>query len=437
LRKLTDSFNDKLFARYRVENVFEALDAPGEWYLDRPAGQLYYIPLPGEDPNDTVIVAPRLKQLVRVEGGDEPVRHLTLRNLGFAHAEDIDPAVNASDKQASSSLGGAVVFKNAENCHLIDCRISQVSGYAVEVLEGCQETEIARNTMTNLGGGGVKVWHKSNKTTVADNDIGNGSLFFNNALGVLIGQSNDNLITHNNIHHFYYTGVSVGWSWNYGPSKAARNIIEYNHIHHIGQGLLSDMAGVYTLGVSPGTRVRNNLIHDIEADNYGGWGLYCDEGSTGIVMEKNVVYRTTHGGFHQHYGKDNVIRNNILAFGHHAQVMRTRQEEHLSFTFERNIVYFDTETLLGSNWSNDQFKMDDNLYWRADGKPFDFKGVSLAEWRERGHDVHSLIADPLFVEVDNDDFRLKSESPALQKLGFEPIDLSTVGPRQSDSLEMR
>lgn len=140
-------------------------------------------------------------------------------------------------------------------------------------------------------------------------------------------------------------------------------------------------------------------------------------------MDDKVVYRTTHGGFHQHYGKDNVIRNNILAFAKHAQFTRTREEEQNCFTFERNIVYFDTGSLLGGQWKNDRFKIDNNLYWRVNGQSFDFAGATLDAWRRRGHDRNPIVADPHFVDPGKDDFSLKPGSPA-EKIGFVPVNLT-------------
>jgi parallel beta-helix repeat protein len=166
----------------------------------------------------------------------------------------------------------------------------------------------------------------------------------------------------------------------------------------------------------------------VESYGYGGWGIYTDEGSTAILIENNIIYRTKTGGFHQHYGKENVLRNNIFAFSRTDQIQRTRAEPHLSFTFERNIVYWTEGPLLGKNWKDDQFRMDLNCYWNASGQPVTFAGSSLGEWRKRGHDVHSIVADPLFVDAERGDFRLKPQSPAF-KLGFQPIDTSGVGPR--------
>ena len=95
----------------------------------------------------------------------------------------------------------------------------------------------------------------------------------------------------------------------------------------------------------------------------GGWGIYPDEGSSDLLIENNVVYNTKTGGFHQHYGKENRVLNNVFAFAHEGQVIRTREEEHISLFFERNIVYFNNGRLLGSNWKNGHYRLDRNCYW--------------------------------------------------------------------------
>lgn len=425
--RLTEAHDRSQFARYYVENVFEALETPGQWYLDRPTGTLYYVPRPDESPEALTAIAPRLDQLVRVVGETgRPVEHLQFRGLAFAHTNWALPRDHGGTVQAATNVPAALHFEQATECSLIDCSVAHVSTYAAEFAAGCKNNQVVRCAFTDLGAGGVKIGHDSTATTVTNCDIGPGGHIFHSAVGVWIGHSGDNTVTHNEIHHLYYTGVSVGWSWGYNPSKAVRNRIEFNHIHHIGQGLLSDMGGIYTLGVSPGTVLRYNHIHDVDAFQYGGWGLYNDEGSTGILLENNVVHRTKHGGYHQHYGRENHVTNNIFAFAKVAQIIRSREEEHTSFIFDHNIVYYTDGPLLGTTWRNDRFKLDHNVYWNAAGGKIDFAGASFEEWKNRGHDLHSLIADPLFVDARNGDFTLKAESPAL-KLGFKPIDMSKIG----------
>lgn len=432
---LASEFDRSKGARYYVENVFEALNTPGQWYLDRSEGMLYYYPLPGEDWRKASFVAPELELLVRFTGSEkQPLEHVRFRNLCFAHSQHTLPADRSGSAQAAFEVPGALRAAHTRNCEIDRCEISHIGTYAVEFTEGCSNCIIRRCLIRDLGAGGVKIGPGAQSITVSDNKIADGGKIFASGEGVWIGGSPHNRVTHNVIADFYYTGVSVGWSWGYGKSGAFDNLVASNHIYNIGRGVLSDLGGIYTLGISPGTVLRNNLIHDCESYGYGGWGIYTDEGSSGILIENNVVYRTKTGGFHQHYGKENIVTNNVFAFGKDQQLQRSRIEEHTSFTFERNIVYYDTGILLGSNWGDDHYKMDNNYYFDASGRPISFAGASLEDWKKRGHDQHGEIADPMFVDPKKADFRLKPDSPAL-KIGIKQIDVSNVGPREKIGVE--
>mgnify|MGYP000216814899 CR=1 FL=1 len=423
-----------------IENLPSLLDEPGEWFLSR-SGRLSYLPRDGESVEKTRGTYPVAEKLLTFAGkpGDK-VRHLAFRGLTFSHAKGLPSLATAAPNQAAvRTVDGVITLEHARQVSFSACELSHVGTYGFSLRQGCREVSIEKCLLTDLGAGGVKVGtlndeakpeNHASHNRVHNNIIRDGGLIFPCAVGVWIGASSDNAVTHNEISDFFYSAVSVGWRWGYAPSNAKRNQVERNHLHHLGKGLLSDMGGVYTLGPSEGTSVSHNYIHHVTCFGYGGWGLYTDEGSTGITMEGNVVHDTTDGGFHQHYGKDNIIRNNVFAFSEDYQVKRSRAEEHLSYTFEKNIVVYDRGDLLGGNWSGTpaNFLHRDNVYWDYSARPVTFteKKLSLAEWQKKGQDLGSAIADLLFVDPAKRDFRLQPGSPALA-LGIRSIDVSTMG----------
>jgi hypothetical protein len=371
------------------------------------------------------------------------VEHLEFRGLDFAHANWVTPPTGQSVAQAEVNLGGAISARWARDVRLTNCRVRHVGAYGISLGDGCRNCRIDNCELVDLGAGGIKIGPSDDQNTFSENSPTlNGRVATGNVvshckiahagrvhpagIGVWIGHAADTTIEHNDIYDLYYTGVSVGWVWGYNFSPAHRNRISFNHIHTLGQGVLSDMAGVYALGPSPGTVVDHNVIHDVQSSNYGGWGLYCDEGSSDIHMHDNLVYRTTDGSFHQHYGRNNVIENNILALARQRQLSREKGETHHSFTFRGNIVYWSgpPEALYG-DWQRG-VTSERNLYWNASGQ-VRLGSKTLAERQQRDEqDRGSVVADPLFEAAEKGNFRLRAGSPA-RSLGFRPFDVSKAG----------
>jgi hypothetical protein len=458
--------------RFWIENVGEALSVPGQWYLDRAAGRLSYLPLPGETRENTEVVAPRLPFLVRFLGSvDDPayggralakVRNIWFTGIRFAHAEYRYPRVNPGVGQAQFNLPGAITLRGAEDCEFRNCELAHVSQYGIEVMKGSRNNRILHCHLHDLGAGAVKVNHDGlhiradstgsgafagmaeiapdwagrdlprgvvhgARTTVGDCTIhGIGRVYPCNA-AIWIGDSARNTLVHNHIYDTYYSAISVGWVWGYHRARACDNLVADNRIHDIGQGLLSDMGAIYLLGVQPGTVIRGNYIRDVVAHGYGGGGIYPDEGSSFMVIENNVVVGALSGAFTQHYGRDNRVRNNVFALSDEALMAMGRCELYRGFIARGNLLLSANGHLFtGLGIRRCRFRK--NFYWSA-GKPPTFPmAEDYAAWRRAADDAGAILADPGVALRPDGTLSVAKKSRAV-RAGFRPFDVSQAGPR--------
>lgn len=421
--------------RYRVENACAAATEPGDWHLDAATGQLIYVAKPGEKPETAVVVAPRLPQVLRIEGdamAGRFVEHIVVRGITFAHNGWTMPPGGYSFCQAEAALGAAVEVRAARHVAFEDCDVRHTATYAFWFGEGCLDARVERCEMTDLGAGGVKIGethrnHPAAGCVVRDCLITAGGRVHPAAIGVWIGIAASNTVERNEIADFYYSAVSVGWQWNTDPTPCRDNRILNNHLHDLGQGVLSDMGGIYTLGRQPGTVLAGNRIHDVSRVDYGGWGLYFDEGSSEILETGNLAYRTQDSPFHAHACRDNVIRGNIFAFGTNGQMQFSNLFRLGPLTLENNVFVWDDAKLFAAE-PDEEIVFRSNLYWRVGTtSPVTFvKGQDLAAWRAR--EPGAEVADPGFVAPADGDFRLKPGAAATARgmVGFDPASAGRI-----------
>ena len=447
-------------SRYYIAGYRNALDAPDEWFLDRKEGYLYYYPEEGVDLDRVECIAPVLRNILVIHGDKEkPVQGLEFRHLSFQYSAYNMPESGEEPVQAAAMTHACVEMTYAEKVKLMDCEVQHTGGYGLWMKEGCRYNTLEHCYFSDLGSGGIKIgvpMYPEVPEEICSGNVVNNSIITGiggvlaSGAGVAVLNASDSRVTHNEISDVRYSGISVGWVWGYNGSEksawvmkcdphnelryvrteqvkspAVRNYIAYNHIHHIGWGELSDMGGIYTLGESEGTVVTGNVIHDVLSYGYGGWGLYTDEGSSGITMSNNLVYDCKSGGFNQHYGKMNLVHNNIMAAGYHQLLHLTRIEKHCSFSFRNNILFQENGMMMSGPVDKAVVDIDSNLYW-SEGNPLKFcQKYSFDEWKKM-KEPHAVNKDPMFMDAGRHDFRFRSLKN-VRKIGFVPFDHSVAG----------
>lgn len=449
---------------YILENVKEALSLPGEWYLDRAEEKLYYIPQDGDTLNNTVVYAGLNDQFFTINNAENiSFQGINFRNTDWSYIngthtgnpfEESHPLYQnikygSDHPQAAFEVPAAIHIAASKGINFTDCNFENISYTAVKFEKASKDCNITSCLFNEIGGnaifihGDFVVPASTQNINVTDTHISNYGRIFNNSIGILLTHAIDCDLTHNEIHDGWYTGISVGWNWGYTDNPTNDINISNNLIYNIGNGWLSDMGGIYTLGIQPDTVISENIIYNVGCDEgaygYGGWGIYLDEGSSEILVEKNLVYDCSSQTFHQHYGKDNMIRNNIFAFGGEGQFRITRNEDHNSLYLYNNILVGDDTPMYWNTISLDWFKDDNNLYWDYNtyGKTVYsgnstniFDSENILGMYGRGYYNNAILADPLFKDAEKRDFTLAENSPAFDG-GFEPweYDAGTITKR--------
>ena len=471
--------------RYFVENIYEELDAPGEWYLDRAKSILYFWP-PSVLRESTPVTVAVVDRLVLMDGA----RHVTMH--GFAFEGCTRTAVEMRDSQGcrvegsfiTNSGGWGAVVSGGSDCAVVGCDISYTGAGGILVNGGDRKTLTpAANRAENNVVHHVGVFEKTYNTGVNVGGVGN-------------------LVRHNLIHDTPHAGMTLAGN---------ENVVEFNHIHHTNLQS-TDTGGLYSCPrdwTQRGNVVRYNIWHDIGGFGkksswepvrdgvvafeypHFTWGVYMDDPTSGNTIYGNILYRVPVCAFHNHGGRDNVFENNVIvdcpAFSAgmlspgwgewdnirkrlHAvtqpgspyferyPVLRDYRDDHpeemSGIRFVRNIISYSVE---GTKWlrQREGWGSNQRLYrYRVREEDlaknvFDYnlihmppelrlnvslhvqpepaQEVSWEEWQRRGGDRHSVLADPGFVDIDGLDFRLKPGSPALA-LGFKPIPVDKIGP---------
>ncbi|MBN2708132.1 MAG: right-handed parallel beta-helix repeat-containing protein [Calditrichaceae bacterium] len=440
-----------------VENIFEELDAPGEWYYDISGSVLYYYPIPGEDINNAKFEAAQLKNLVDFRGtGQEPVKNITIKDIEFIQTERtfMDKYEPLLRSDWTIYRGGAIFFEGTENCELNGCYLHNLGGNAVffsnynrnSRISGCHVTNIGASAVCFVGDTGAvrspsfnyhsfvpfqqidrepgpKTNNYPANCTVYNNLIHTIGLFEKQITGVELSMSEAITVSHNSIYDIPRAGINVSeGTW-------GGHIIEFNDIFetvketgdhgsfnswgrdrfwHPDRDEMNKIAAkepslIIADAIST-VIIRNNRFR---CDR--GWDIDLDDGSSNYHIYNNLCLN---GGIKLREGFYRVVENNILVNNtFHPHVWF----ENSGDVFTRNIVMSSYQPINLLGWGT---MIDYNVFT---------DDVALEEAQKNGTDEHSIVYPVEFQGPENGDYSVVNSATPVFRMGFLNFDMNCFG----------
>lgn len=446
-----------------VENIFEELDAPGEWFLNTRTHRLYFYPPAGLDLRSATVEATRLRSLVEFRGSEaHPVRFVTLRGLTFRQAARtvMDTREPLMRSDWAIYRGGAIFFEGAEDCAIEDGFLDQVGGNATfvnhynrrVVLRGCRiaraggngicfvgDPKAARNPLFNYSQ--VNQFEDLDRTPgpksnnyPADCLVDDSLIYLTGRVekqtaGVHIQLAQSITVRHCAVYDLPRAGINIGdGSW-------GGHVIEFCDVFDTVKET-GDHGSFNSWGRDRYWRPKTSEVNDwvreapelplldatkpvILRNNRWrcdhGWDIDLDDGSSFYIITNNLCLR---GGIKNREGYGRLVQNNIIVnSGFHPHVWYANSGD----VFRRNIIWREYQPALmpAPPWGED---LDYNLLHREGAS----HTPALRLQAQSGRDAHSIVADAQFVNPASGDYRVQSKSPALG-LGFVNFPMDNFG----------
>jgi len=404
---------------YYVFNALAELDAPGEWYLDRKAGIVYFWPpAPLSKSQAIVSVLPSL---------------VTMRDVYYVRFEKLT---------FEAARATAIIILGGEENRIEKCILKNLGGWGVTISGGRRQV-VSRCDIYATGGGGISLSGGDRKTLTpaahqaVNNHIhhyGRWNRMYRPAVSV---HGVGNHVAHNLIHDAPHQAISFGGN---------NHVIEFNDIHDVCTE--SNDAGAVYSGRDwsmRGTVIRYNYFHNI--NGFGGkgcMGIYLDDMYCGTTISGNVFYRVSRAAFIGG-GRDNVVENNIFVDCKPAVHVDARALGWASGSVKTTMIpRLKSVPYRQSLWSRRYPKLVDiltddpavpkgniirrNISYRSQWSNIDKRARPYVTIE------HNLLdQDPHFVDAAKQNFQLKPNSPAY-RIGFRRIPFDQIGrqPRSAD-----